>query len=109
MFFSRQVGDPHEMFHVACAVRLTLVQVRPGGVLCGHDFYKTPAYTRAILASVPEGKALYLGPLPFLAGAVMLSRVRPCILHEIPVQEHVCLQESRKSIHLIQLFLRLRS
>lgn len=43
-------------------VRSFLPKVRPGGVLCGHDFYKTPAYTRAILASVPEGKALYLGP-----------------------------------------------
>eukprot|EP00435_Cladocopium_sp_Y103_P051623 s201_g16.t1 len=43
-------------------VRSFLPKVQPGGILCGHDFYKTSAYTRAILASVPEGQALYLGP-----------------------------------------------
>ena len=40
-----------------------LLKVRPGGILCGHDFWKTMDYTKAILSNVPFGKTLNLGHL----------------------------------------------
>lgn len=40
-----------------------LPKVRPGGILCGHDFWKTMDYTKAILSNVPFGKTLDLGYL----------------------------------------------
>ncbi|CAK9014242.1 unnamed protein product [Durusdinium trenchii] len=48
--------------HREADVLAFLPKVRPGGILCGHDFYKTAAYTRTVLASVPQGKFLEVGP-----------------------------------------------
>ena len=35
--------------------------MRPGGIFCGHDLYKTSGYTKSVLESVPVGEDLYLG------------------------------------------------
>ena len=49
--------------------------MRPGGILCGHDFYKTAAYTRSVLASVPRDKVLDVGGLVAPGGGVGLDRL----------------------------------
>ncbi|CAE7390653.1 unnamed protein product [Symbiodinium natans] len=37
-------------------------KVRPGGILCGHDLPKGPAFVQVVLAHVPKGKTLDVGP-----------------------------------------------
>ena len=52
-------------------------KVRPGGILCGHDFWKTMDYTKAILSNVPAGKTLDLG---YLVPILRLHHVLRCFL-----------------------------
>lgn len=61
-----------------------LPKVRPGGILCGHDFWKTMDYTKAILSNVPFGKTLNLGHLVSIF--CLRDVLSPCSCRLLPLK-----------------------